>query len=290
MEEIDLVLVKDDTVERTFVATFLENGDPQDLTGYTVKMIVYKDPEVELPGVIGGVDNNEMTFEFDSTVNNEIGMYEYEIIATPTGLGDTILLGRGNITFSSNTGFTTQIQTIVEKEAKGIALDQDWINQSIIYWKLYLQDAFDIPDSTIHDDSAWPPLSRFLIGLLVVHDYIAHLMEVTIASSFSSTNADGTIVAGSGAMKKLTTGPSSVEWYDSGESLAKMSAKGANGQSAFDAMGQRICGLAGKLQVYLIMCDVPNYVILPERGRLRHRCYPPAVTLLRCTYHEPDRG
>lgn len=287
MEEIDLVLVKDDTVSRTFVATFT-NGDPQPLTGYTVKMIVYRDTEVELSGTIGGTSNNEVTIEFGNTINELVGTYEYELVATPVS-GNAILLGRGNLTFTANTGFTTQIQTIIEKEAKGIFLDQDWITQNIIYWKLWLQDSFAITDALLHDDSSWPPLARFLIAKLVVHDYIAHLMEVTISGNFSST--DGTTVsAGSGAMKSLQTGPSKVEWYDSADSINNLTSKGANGMSAFDQMSMGICSLAGKLGVYLPMCEMPNIIVLPERQSIR-RCYPPMVTILTCTYcHEPDRG
>jgi hypothetical protein len=254
-------------------------------------MVVYNgDPATELPGVIAGIDVNEITITFGSTVNSVVGLWEYEMIAVPNVSGPDVLLGRGNLSFSPATGFTTQIQTLIRVGSLGIPMNEDWTTQNILYWKLYLQPQFELEDTEIYDDANWPPLSRFLIAKLVVHDWITHLMQTNLASSFGTTEEGVTTTTGSGGLKKLTTGPSSAEWYDTNESLTKVLTKGSSGTSAFDQLSRGVCDLAHRLRAYIPMCGLPSApTILPVRSDAR-RIYPPTVTILTCLWYGPDRG
>lgn len=254
--EIDFALIHNRVMVKTFAITN-KDGSLHNMTGSTVIMRVYKTAPVDLPAVIGGLSMSELTFTFNSPVNDTIGDFEYEIFETPSGGPPIKDLGRGNITWLSATDFTTQVYTLIDGEALpfGITVDPNFRTQSVTYWKLYLQPQFNILDADIEDDSKWPTLVRFLIAKLVLHDFIVGTFKGALISSFGTTSSS----ASPGFLKKLETGPSNAEWHDGGDSLAQLLKVGGDGQSAFDKMKVDIVNLAHRVRAHIPMVGHLDY-------------------------------
>lgn len=271
--EIDLVLIKDREEVKTFAITTI--------AGDTAILKVYKTIDVDLPGVIAG---GNITFTFDSSVNSELGVFEYDIIISHT-VGPDTFPQRGNITYLTAEDFTTQIPTLIKAESLGINVDSSFETQSIMYWKYYLQPQFNILDTDVLLDSTWPILVRFLIAKLVVHDYIVGLMKGSVAASFGSTSETGETTITPGSLKKLETGPANAEWYNGNESLTKLLQIGGSGKSAFDQLRIDICQLAHRVRALIPMCGPLNTTtIIPIKGAAP--CSPNLNDLLTKYYSE----
>lgn len=261
MTEKDFNLVKgrDSTV---VFQVFKEDGvTPHVMTGSTVVIRVYKTVPVDLPATIGGASGNQLTVEFGNTVNSATGTFEWEAIQTPA-VGDLLYPIRGNVTFDEATNFTTQIPVLIDTEAMGLVIDPNYKTQAIVYWKYFLQEAFDISDELLLTDAAWPVLARFLIAKLVIHDYIVNQIRGSITGTFTSSSS----ASGKGQLKALEVGPSKAEWYNNADTLKNLLKTGAGGASAFDQFKADICALAGKLRVYLPLCGEVTVPVVPGKA------------------------
>lgn len=247
--EIDFQLLQGREITKTFTIDHsLENS--------TVILRVYKETPVDLAGTISGDGNELVTFTFGSSVNSELGVFEYEVLETPSG-GEITRVANGNIIYTAVQGFTNQVESLVDGEAiGGFSVEPNYKNQSILYWKYYLQPQFAIPDDEVESDNAWPLLVKYLIAKLVVHDYIVSLLKANLANSFSQvTNTQtGQVTAAAGPLKALETGPSKAEWHNSVEALRSLLSVNASGKSSFDQLRGDICHLAERVRAHIPLC------------------------------------
>ena len=245
-----------------------DDGTYYDLTGSVVSINFYKDGDglepLLIEGVLGSNSNMQFTFNTLDLVNE--GKFSYVIIETKLD-SDQVILLRGSITVVPYTVLSMDIDSYLQVELPhGFTLDNNFINQKIRYWRLFLQDGFDISDSNLDIDLAWPILVKVLIAKLVAYDALVLAIKGNLLTIFgSNANSTGTTTSSkAGGIKAITTGPSKVEFHAAGETMSQIikssSGTSAGSTSILSTLAEDICGLARKLTVKLPMCAADKMV------------------------------
>lgn len=259
IKEIDFQLFINKTQEKGFVFRN-DDGTYYDLTDAVVNLNWYRGGENEAPVVIQGtvtVSTASVIFRFESTDVNDLGVTEYVVVSTKVGVED--VLTKGNITVSEYLPFSTSIDAFLQTELpEGVVLSDNFVNQKIMYWRLFLQDAFNISDSLVQVDSAWPVLVNALIAKLIAYEALTIAIRGSLMKTFGSYTESSSSSSSQGGIKSIETGPTKVEFLPAGDvvtNLAKATSAGSNG--LMEDLKTVMCGLASKLQVKLPMCKAP---------------------------------
>lgn len=101
----------------------------------------------------------------------------------------------------------------------------------------------------VYNELAYPSLVNHLIAQLTVYDLIIisanqYMLKTTQESAEEN---DG----GSGEVKKITTGPSDVEWFSSSETWKNL----FKGGGLFYTLTSSICALSARLRIQLYFCN-----------------------------------
>mgnify|MGYP001370504713 CR=1 FL=1 len=139
----------------------------------------------------------------------------------------------------------------------GITID---INQKDNYIKieqLFLQPLLNPPisDTDIFIESKWPYLANVLVAELVsyrlITDQVNNLI-LALSSSSSSTTSNA-----QRELKKIVTGPSEAEWYNSAETTTNFLTETFKSGSIFDKTSLGIiCALASRLGIQHPFCPI----------------------------------
>lgn len=153
----------------------------------------------------------------------------------------------------------------------------------IIKWQLYIGPLVnhEITPDKYQDELAYEGLENQLIMELAAYDYLnvqmtallnqtkAFLENVTLGDSGSS-NDDNTEESGDSSMriKRITTGPTEVEYFDkAGDSIAswwKYYMQALQPGGIIDILKQNLCTLAYRLNIYLPFCDKLRQTTVPK--------------------------
>lgn len=163
-----------------------------------------------------------------------------------------------NIVVSEVATLSQSIWDMVQQFLVGTSIEFDGQRFTTLkeYWQLYLAPNMDpeIVNPDIFDESKWPGLANMLIAKLIV-------FELAWGSTGGSLISTGTLVSGgSGALKRMETGPSNAEWFDPSETVKSMF--GGTGSNAYSIFLDGICLLARNLNLRLPFCDNPNEPVL----------------------------
>ena len=156
------------------------------------------------------------------------------------------------------------IDTYIPEEIFGKVSRKDkktFINK----WQLYIYPLVnrEIPDEEYNNEGYYEALENQLIVELAAYDW----MVVDITNLYKSTarrilNANTSKIAGDtpspeGGIKHITTGPTEVEYFDSGSRDAEFASilnKVIQPGGLIDTLRANICMLASRLDIYLPIC------------------------------------
>lgn len=145
-------------------------------------------------------------------------------------------------------------------------------------WQLYLQPLVNhyIPVEEYANEMYYEALENQLIMELSAYDFmvteISNMLKIigAKAAGYSSSNNSSTVVSGGnvGTIKKITTGPTEVEYFDSGSSISdELSSltKFLQSDGVIDTIKQNICMLSARLEIYLPICNsLPSKKVVPK--------------------------
>lgn len=274
-KEIDFKLKVDKAASKTFTFTN-DDGSVYDLTGSIITFKLYLGgSEQASTDIIGSVVllTGKVSFTFTTTHTDNIGNYEYIIEETKT---DTSLveLVKGNLIIEEEVPFTTSIDAFLSTELPAtIRLAENYKQQRILYWKVFLQDAAEVIDSNLFNDTSWSLLYRMLISKLVAYDALEMAAKGAYFQFMGGSYTDPGETPG-GPVKKITTGPSDVEFHDTVNALDKIFATGSGGVSGWDTLQINLCGLAHKIGVKIPMCSGVQIIIVPTKEKNPDWSYP----------------
>ena len=150
--------------------------------------------------------------------------------------------------------------------------------QFIEKWQLYLQPLVNhcIPLQEYNNEMYYEALENQLIMELAAYDFmsvqVANMVKAqaqsilennTTSSSGGSEPPDGY----QGDVKKIQTGPTQVEYFNPDEDesdLASNIIKALGPGGLLDMMKENLCMLAGRLDIYLPICERPTRVVVPK--------------------------
>ena len=150
--------------------------------------------------------------------------------------------------------------------------------QFIEKWQLYLQPLVNhcIPLQEYNNEMYYEALENQLIMELAAYDFmsvqVANMVKAqaqsilennTTSSSGGSEPPDGYKVD----VKKIQTGPTQVEYFNPNEDesdLASNIIKALGPGGLLDMMKENLCMLAGRLDIYLPICERPTRVVVPK--------------------------
>lgn len=150
--------------------------------------------------------------------------------------------------------------------------------QFIEKWQLYLQPLVNhcIPLQEYNNEMYYEALENQLIMELAAYDFMSVqvvnmvkaqaqsiLENNTTSSSGGSEPPDGY----QGDVKKIQTGPTQVEYFNPNEDesdLASNIIKALGPGGLLDMMKENLCMLAGRLDIYLPICERPTRVVVPK--------------------------
>jgi len=154
------------------------------------------------------------------------------------------------IVVSTTSALSTTIYDMVKGYLSGIGvvLDGQKFTEAKEFWQLYIAPQLDPPivDPNIFNEAAYPGMVNVLIAKLVVYELVWAALGNTIIGAGASGNATS---GGSGAMKRVETGPSNAEWYDPSAMLNAMFRGNGSAGNAYDMFIQGICMLASSLGI-----------------------------------------
>lgn len=150
--------------------------------------------------------------------------------------------------------------------------------QFIEKWQLYLQPLVNhcIPLQEYNNEMYYEALENQLIMELAAYDFmsvqVANMVKAqaqsilennTTSSSGGSEPPDGY----QGDVKKIQTGPTQVEYFNPNEDesdLASNIIKALGPGGLLDMMKENLCMLAGRLDIYLPICERPTRIVVPK--------------------------
>lgn len=150
--------------------------------------------------------------------------------------------------------------------------------QFIEKWQLYLQPLVNhcIPLQEYNNEMYYEALENQLIMELAAYDFmsvqVANMVKAqaqsilennTTSSSGGSEPPDGY----QGDVKKIQTGPTQVEYFNPNgdeSDLASNIIKALGPGGLLDMMKENLCMLAGRLDIYLPICERPTRVVVPK--------------------------
>ena len=150
--------------------------------------------------------------------------------------------------------------------------------QFIEKWQLYIQPLVNhfIPVEEYANEMYYEALENQLIMELSAYDFmvteISNMLKIigAKAAGYSSDNNSSTTSPGisGGSIKKITTGPTEVEYFDSGSSISdELSSltKFLQSDGVIDTIKQNICMLSSRLEIYLPICNsLPSKKVVPQ--------------------------
>lgn len=270
IREVDFQLYEDKTQIKTFKFTN-SDGSIYSFGTSTVRFDLFLDGPGQPPEqIIGDIElsTGKVFITFTGAVVDTLGEYEYVMMEVKADLSEVPLL-RGNVVIVVYTPFSQKLDAFIEAESPGnLAMSENFKNNKIFYWRVFLQSAFNISDADLNDETKWPLKVNLLIAKLVVYDAI--MLAATgnfiafLGGSYTSSSTSTATSGTGGSIKSIETGPTRVEYYSGDESIGTVFQRSSTGTSTFDQFLVTICGLAHNVGVKIPMCPGNDITIVPE--------------------------
>lgn len=159
--------------------------------------------------------------------------------------------------------------------------------QFIEKWQLYIQPLVnhEIPVEDFNNELYYEALENQLIMELAAYDYmLLNIQNVINATSqtiiddnsqgsecneeyFSQSSGSSSNTSSGGSIKKIVTGPTEVEYFNDTESekdFISNITKAVQPGGFIDILKQNLCMLAGRLDIYLPICENQTRVVVPR--------------------------
>jgi PKD repeat protein len=163
------------------------------------------------------------------------------------------------IVISTTPILPVSLRTLVNlKIPSSLSVNEELKDGTIAQWQLYIQPLVypEIPYSLVFDETAYPPLANVLIAYLSAYSILESEAIKSTISDLTSNSSGST-----GNIKKITTGPSEVEFQN--DSQVAVAIFGKNGDGMISQLVKEICTLSHRLDISLPMCPpLPKQILL----------------------------
>jgi hypothetical protein len=141
------------------------------------------------------------------------------------------------------------VQLVESQLPAGFSVSEDYVKQRTRVWQLFLHGEAGVDETDMFDITKYPAKYQIIIGYLIMWDII---QKILLGSFIKVSGGDGTTPQ-KGVVKKITTGPSDVEFHNSSEALAGI-IKALHGDLTQAFIGTA-CAFASSMGLQLPFCD-----------------------------------
>lgn len=138
-------------------------------------------------------------------------------------------------------------------------------------WQLYIQPLVnhEVTIEEYNNELSYEALENQLIMELSAYDYLTNAITNLIQSKSSTTSSSSETIVGDTAdnVKKIITGPSEVEFYDSkvtDADIVTAAVKAIQPGGVLDMLRKNLCTLAERLEIYIPFCTKVTNRVIPE--------------------------
>lgn len=142
--------------------------------------------------------------------------------------------------------------------------------QFIQKWQLYIQPLVnhEVPLEEYDNELYYEALENQLIMELAAYDFLSlslanSLKATSVSLTGSSPGSTGEVVTGEGRIKKITTGPTEVEYFDGSDTESTV-IKSIQSSGILDMIKQNLCMLSDRLDIYLPICRSRSVTTVPK--------------------------
>lgn len=139
-------------------------------------------------------------------------------------------------------------QMVEDALPDGFSIPAIELTQAVRRWQLYLQPKvyipFEVAVADTFNQAKYPGLANVLISKLIVYEQLMAEAKKTMTSTMSSESGSNS----TGGLKKIESGPSVAEWYDTSNTWKTVFA-GKSDVGFFGAMTSEICIFAGRQNI-----------------------------------------
>lgn len=137
-------------------------------------------------------------------------------------------------------------------------------------WQLYLQPLVnhEVPLDEYSNELYYEALENQLIMELAAYDFLSlslanSLKSTAVSITGSSPGSTEDVTVSESRVKKISTGPTEVEYFDSSDTESTM-IKSLQSSGILDMIKQNICMLSDRLDIYLPICRYRGTTVVPQ--------------------------
>lgn len=163
------------------------------------------------------------------------------------------------------------IQLVADNLPAGFTVSQDYLERRLKEWQLYLHRAAGIPTEYREDIALWSEEWQMVLAYCIVYDIFMKIISGAILFKDITVDTDGEISAG-GEVKKITTGPTEVEYFNTKESWAELIKYWLGPDGLATLFFAKACMAAAVVGVKLPFCTGRTVLVGPRVIHFKKPC------------------
>lgn len=163
------------------------------------------------------------------------------------------------------------IQLVEDNLPAGFTVSQDYLERRLKEWQLYLHTAANIPTEYKEDTDLWSEEWQTVLAYCIIYDIIMRILSGSILFRDITTDEDG-VIAAEGEVKKITTGPTDVEFFNSKESWAELIKYWLGPDGLASLLFAKACMAASIVGVKLPFCPGNKLNVGPRIIKFKKPC------------------
>lgn len=210
--------------------------------------VLFEDLSANTPTSWAWEFGDTQTSTDQNPTNTYLAEGKYKVKLTATNV-DGASVFEYEILVSLTPGLNQTVETMVKEALPAeFSIGAIELTQAVRRWQLYLQPKIYIPFAVAVADTfnqaKYPGLANVLISKLIVYEQLLSQASKTMVSTLSSESGS----TSTGNIKKIESGPSVAEWYDTSSTWKTIFA-GKSDTGFFGSLTQEICIFAGRQNI-----------------------------------------
>lgn len=161
-------------------------------------------------------------------------------------------------------------QLVEDNLPAGFSVSQDYIDRRLEVWQLLLYKAAEIPADYMTDITVWSNEWRIVLAYCIIYDIYMKIISGNILFGGSSSDNEG--ISTGKDVKKITTGPTEVEYFNTKESWAELMKFWLQPGGLLELFFAQACMAAATVGVKLPFCAARNITMGPVVVTFKKPC------------------
>lgn len=154
----------------------------------------------------------------------------------------------------------TITQLVEQQLPAGFTVSAPYLEARLKMWQLFMYETAGVEEADAYTISAYSDKWQVLLAYLILWDVFQRIL---IGSYIMVSGGDGSTES-KGVVKKITTGPTDIEFHNSSQSLADIIRALSAGGDMNQSFLASACAFAGSMGIQLPFCPRMDLGIPPE--------------------------